>query len=306
LKVYFERSMSSCYNRINRIADQGMRRLACLLLFFCTLYASPPAIERAESLYQRTDYDASLRVLDTYSAPDAAAFVLTGKNYFMLGNYAKAAQLFEKAVAIAPNVSDYHLWLGRAYGRRAETGGMLLAPSRASKARQALETAVALDPQNGEAMNDLFEYYLNAPGVLGGGSEKAEALARRIEHERPAEYHHELSQLADHKKQYSEALAHLHKAMELAPHELGRVIDLARYLAKLGRMEESDTYFAQASKRWPGSPGIAFAQAETYVHHHRELDRSRLLLEQYLKAQVTPDDPPKQEAEKLLQQIASR
>jgi Flp pilus assembly protein TadD len=283
-----------------------MRKFACCLLFVCTLYASPPAIERAESLYQQTNYDASLRVLDTYPAPDAAAYVLTGKNYFMLGNYAKASQLFEKAVALAPNVSDCHLWLGRAYGRRAETGGMLLAPSRASKARQSLETAVALDPQNSEAMNDLFDFYLNAPGVLGGGTDKAEAIAKRIERDRPAEYHHELSQLADHRKQYSEALAHLHKAMELAPHELGRVIDVARYLAKLGRMEESDTYFAQAAKRWPGNPGIAFAQAETYVNHHREPDRSRLLLEQYLKSQVTPDDPPKQAAEKLLQQIASR
>jgi Flp pilus assembly protein TadD len=283
-----------------------MRTLACFLLIVGTLHASPQALERAESLYQQTDYPASLRVLDSDPAPDATTYELIGKNYFMLGNYDKAVQFFEKAVANAPAVSDYQLWLGRAYGRRAETAGLLLAPSRASKARQCLETAIALDPKNAEAMNDLFDYYLNAPGFLGGGTEKAEAIAQRIEHERPAEYHHELSQLADHRKQYSDALAHLRKAVELAPHELGRVLDLARYLAKLGRMEESDAYFAQAQKHWPNEPALAFVQAKTYVDHHREPDRSRQLLEQYLKSTVTPDDPPKQAAEKLLRQIASR
>ena len=283
-----------------------MRTSAGFLLIVSVLHASPQALERAESLYQQTDYASSLQVLESGPAPDAAVYELTGKNYFMLGDYDKAVHYFERAIADAPTVSDYHLWLGRAYGRRAETGGLLLAPSRASKARQSLERAIALDPQNSEAMNDLFEYYLNAPGVLGGGPEKAEALAKRIERERPAEYHHELSQLADHKKQYSDALSHLRRAMELAPHELGRVLDVARYLAKLGRMDESDAYFAQAEKRWPNNPALTFAQAKTYVDYHREPDRSRQLHEQYLKAKITPDDPPKQAAEKLLRQIASR
>ena len=32
-----------------------------------------------------------------------------------------------------------------------------------------------LDPHNGEATGDLFDYYLNAPGMLGGGLDKAAA-----------------------------------------------------------------------------------------------------------------------------------
>ncbi|MGD1074243.1 MAG: tetratricopeptide repeat protein [Bryobacteraceae bacterium] len=271
-----------------------------------SLRASPEVVERAQTLYHRTDYQASLRLLEQDPAPDAATYELTGKNYFMLDNYEKAVQLLEKARALAPSVSDYHLWLGRAYGRRAETEGWLLAGSRASKARQCFETAIALDPRNNEAMNDLFDYYLNAPGFLGGGLDKAEAIARRIEHERPAEYHHEMSLLADHKKQYADAVAHLRKAMEFAPNEVGRVLDLARYLAKLGHTEESEAVFSQAAKRWPGDPRVAFAQARFYVDSHRESELARQLLERYLNADLTPDDPPKQTAEKLLRQVASR
>ena len=140
-----------------------------------------------------------------------------GKNHFMLGDYREATQLFEKALALNPRSSEYELWLGRAYGKRAETGGWLTAPSNASKARQHFEKAAALDAHNAEALNDLFDYYLNAPGILGGGLDKAEAAARQIAAKRPAEYHFELAEIAERRKQYPEAEDHLRRAMELAP-----------------------------------------------------------------------------------------
>lgn len=298
--------MGSCYSRFIRIKNQGMFKFACCFLIASTVYASPDIVERAENYYQKTDYAASLGLLNADPSPDAATYELTGKNYFMLGDYGKAIQFFEKAAAKAPKVSDYQLWLGRAYGRRAETENFLHAPGHASKARQYFENAIALDPKNTEAMNDLFDYYLSAPNFLGGGEEKAEAIARKIEHERPAEYQHELALLAEHKKQPAEALMHFRKAMELAPNDAGRVLDLAQYLAKLGRMEESDAYFAEAAKRWPNDPAVAFETAKTDIDHHRDKERSKELLQQYLKAQITPDDPSKQSAEKLLRQIASR
>ncbi|HEV2198333.1 MAG TPA: hypothetical protein VGR73_00820 [Bryobacteraceae bacterium] len=280
--------------------------MACCFFWVCSLRASSDVVGRAETLYQQTEYRASLRVLEGDPLPDAATYELSGKNYFMLDDYDKATKLFEKAQALAPAVSDYSLWLGRAYGRRAETGNWFVAPGHASKARQWLENAVALDPRNNEAMNDLFDFYLSAPGFMGGGAEKAEAIARRIEHERPPEYHHEMSQLADRRKHSDEAVMHLRKAMQLAPGESGRVLDLARYLAKIGRTEESDALFSQAAERWPDSPPVVFARAKFYVDAHREPERSRQLLEQYLRSKLTPDDPPRHDAEKLLRQIASR
>jgi hypothetical protein len=54
-----------------------------------------------------------------------------------------------------------------------------------------------LDPNNIEALDDLFEYYLSAPGFLGGGIEKAEGLARRIDRVEPAEGHYALYRLAE-------------------------------------------------------------------------------------------------------------
>ena len=117
-------------------------------------------MRRASALYQHTAYEDSLHVLAEDPTPDSAVYLLSGKNYFMLGDYKRATEFFEKALALSPGNSDYELWLGRAWGRRAETSGWLMAGMHASKARQCFEKAVALDPHNREAKNDLFDFYL--------------------------------------------------------------------------------------------------------------------------------------------------
>jgi Flp pilus assembly protein TadD len=157
-----------------------------------------------------------------------------------------------------------------------------------------------LDPHNREAKNDLFDFYLNAPGFLGGGLEKAAALAKGIASERPPEYEFEEAQLADRKKDYAAAEAHLRRAMQLAPNEAGRVLDVARYVAKRGRLAESDALFEQARKLAPSQAKVAFAEARSDIENHRNLEQARGLLQSYLHASLTPDDPPRQEAEKLL------
>ncbi len=277
-----------------------MRLLSGLALVAAALGSPPEVLRQAGELYQHTEYEKSLHLLANDPAPDAASLFLSGKNTFMLGDYQKAIGFFEKAVAISPTDSDYHLWLGRAWGRRAESSNWMSAAPRALKARQYFEKAVALDPHNREAKNDLFDFYLNAPGIMGGGMDKAEAIAKSIANERPAEAEFEEAQLANRRKDYAAEEAHLRRAMQLAPTEPGRVVDLARYLAKHGRLQESDQLFAQAMKLAPGLPRVAFAQARTDIENNRNRDRARALLESYLHSSLTPDDPPRQEAERLL------
>lgn len=276
--------------------------LFILCLFIAPAFASSKIFEQAEALYERTDYQASLRILKAETAPDAASYVLMGKNHFMLGDYGKATRYFESALALAPRSSACELWLGRTYGKRAETGGWLLAGLNASKARQHFERAAAIDPHNAEALNDLFDYYLNAPEILGGGLEKAEAIARRIASERSAESHFEMAQIAEKRKQYQQAEADLRQAMELAPGQVGRVLDLARYIARRGRVEESDALFAKAANLAPNDPRVIFARAKTYIEQRRHPEQVRQLLRQYMESSLTPDDPPKSAAAKLLHQ----
>jgi tetratricopeptide (TPR) repeat protein len=273
-----------------------MRFLICFLSFTAIATASPDIVTRASGLYQHTDYESALRILTQDPAPDSPNYLLRGKTYFMMGDFRKAVDAFEK---ISPATSESALWLGRTWGRRAESS-TLMAAIYAPRARQFFEKALALDPKNREAKNDLFDYYLNAPGFMGGGSDKAEALAKSIEAERPAEYEFEEAQIAEKHNDAAAAEAHLRRAMEIAPKEPGRIVDVARFVAKQGRLEESDKLFTEARALAPEKPSVIFAQARTDMENHRNLDEARRLLQTYIQATLTPDDPPRQEAEKLL------
>jgi len=289
---------------------RAMRRTILATVGFLLLsgVASPAeslAWTRAHELYQRTDYTGSLRELRSADERTAAVLLLMGQDYFGLAQYKQAADSLEKAVALAPANAECFLWLGRAYGRRAEMANPFSAPGLASKARQMFEKAVALDSSNREALGDLFDYYLDAPGFLGGGMNKAEALAAQVAQKDAAEGHYYAALLDDHRKQYDSAERHLRAAMELAPRQVSRIVALARYLAAHGRTKESDALFDQAQRLAPENARVMYERASAYVKEGRNLDEARRLLQSYLRANVTPSDPPKSEAQDLLRKIGS-
>jgi cytochrome c-type biogenesis protein CcmH/NrfG len=234
---------------------------------------------------------------------DAAVYELIGRNYYGQGDFKKATEALEKAVALEPDNSDFYLWLGRAYGRRAETSSMITAPGLANKTRQYFEKAVQLNPDNLDAQTDLLEYYLEAPGFLGGGFDKASATAAKIARINPAEGHWAQAKLAEKRKEFSSAEAQLQRAVEIAPHQIGRLIDLARLFTKQGRHHDADLSLAKAEQIEPNSPKLMYAKAEIYIKGKRNLDVARELLKRYLSSSLTPEDPPRVDAEKLLKQV---
>jgi tetratricopeptide (TPR) repeat protein len=257
-------------------------------------------LEKARQQFARSMYREAIQTLG--ATGDPAALELIGKSYFMLSDYKRAQTAFEKAVAAQPNSSVYHHWLGKAYGRRAETSSPFTAPMLASKARQSFERAVELDGRNAEAVNDLFSYYMEAPGFLGGGLDKAAALAPKIKAIDPVEYHYAMAQLAEKRKDIKTAEHHFRQAFALAPKSVGRAIDLAKFLSNHGREKESEVIFNQAAKIEPDSPRLMFERASAYVRSKKNLDEAKTLLQKYLNSPLTPDDPPRAEAQRLLKQ----
>lgn len=279
-------------------------RVALAAVFAVSTFAASSRIEHARTLYQRGEFTAALEVLQDVSQPDASVFFLRGQCQYMMGEAKAASVLLEKAVALDPYNSQFHLWLGRAYGRRAEMSNFVSAPMLAIRARQSFETAVRLDAGNLEAINDLFEYCLDAPGLLGGGVDKAAALANRVRYLDPAEYQYDQARLAEKRHQFQVAERHFRRAAELAPNDPGRLADLGEFLAGQGRHQESDQVFEHARKVAPESASVVFQTAKTYVQSHRNIDTARTLLTRYLSLQLTPDDPPRYEAAKLLEQAS--
>lgn len=99
-----------------------------------------------------------------------------GRSFYELRDYARSISSFERATAIEATNSEFHDWLGKACGRKAEESSGFSAFSALSLARRThreFETAVQLDRTNLEAQRDLIRFLLNAPGILGGGEDRA-------------------------------------------------------------------------------------------------------------------------------------
>jgi tetratricopeptide (TPR) repeat protein len=271
-------------------------------LAVCSICISAQSLTRAEDLYKHTDYERSLALLDKSSSDPATAF-LVGRDYFMLGDFKRATESLQRAAAAEPANSEYMDWLGRAFGKRAETANLLSAPGLASKARQAFERSVELDPKNAEALSDLFDYYLDAPGFLGGGYDKALAVAEKISAVDPPEGYFAKAKLAQKRKEFSTAEQHLRQSVAAAPHQVGHIIALAKFLANEGRTRESDDMFLAAQKADPNAARVWFARADVLIQQKRDLEQAKNLLQKYMNAPITVDDPPKEEALRLLKQV---
>jgi tetratricopeptide (TPR) repeat protein len=107
------------------------------------------------------------------SPDDAPLRFLLGQCYYQLREFTRAVTSFERSVQLVPDQSEYHDWLGKAYGRRAEQTMFLSAMGWAKKTHKEFEVAVHLNPSNFEAHRDLIRFEMYAPGIVGGGDDRA-------------------------------------------------------------------------------------------------------------------------------------
>lgn len=96
------------------------------------------------------------------------------------GDSDKAIELFERLVTKSPNCADCHLRLGDAYGTAAQKASIFGKASLASKCKEQYDKAVQLDPNLLGARFSLIEFYLQAPGFMGGSESKAVEQANEI------------------------------------------------------------------------------------------------------------------------------
>ena len=96
----------------------------------------------------------------------------------------------ERARNLDPQKSLYSLWLGRVYGEKADHVGAF-SPLQASQRKFARHSSARWNwtPRVGKPAVILPSFYLEAPGIVGGGKDKARAQADAIMPLNPAMAH---------------------------------------------------------------------------------------------------------------------
>src|SRR6266403_3246931 len=177
-------------------------------------------LEAAHQAYEASDYPKAAQLLrraEEQNPRDAEIDLLLAKTYYESQQYDAAIASAEKAVALDPQNSVYHEWLGRAYGEKADHTAMFSALSLARKARREFEKAVELDERNFAAQQALIEFDCSAPGIAGGGVDKARTEIARLAALDAAEGHYAAGNCRRQKKDFTAADAEFVKALELHP-----------------------------------------------------------------------------------------
>jgi tetratricopeptide (TPR) repeat protein len=159
---------------------------------------------------------------------------------FAVQHFDPAAEHCQKAVSADPNNARYHLWLGRAIGERASRASFLSAYSLAKKTREEFETAVKLDPHDVEALSDLGEFDKEAPGAVGGGLDKAEDVAKKLDPVDPSRAHILRAEIAEKQKNLPEA-EQQYKAATTGPHSAIAWMELANFYRRHERWSDLDS-----------------------------------------------------------------
>lgn len=213
-------------------------RLFLLSLLAATTLSASPAFDDAVGLYkQRKDAEAraAFEALLKAEPQNADVPYYLGRLDVRAKNTDAAIERFNSAIALDDRNATYYLELGGAYGNKAQSAGLFGKASFASKARVALEKAAALDPKSYEAQQALFQYYVQAPGFMGGGFDKALAQSEVLIKLDPARGRNAKAGLYVREKKYDEAFALFEEMLTANAADYGALYGIGRLAAESGQ-----------------------------------------------------------------------
>jgi cytochrome c-type biogenesis protein CcmH/NrfG len=263
--------------------------LGCVLAYSSAANAaSSPQALLAQG---RVDDAISSLELNLSSSPNAAdSYNLLCRAYFVVEDWDSAVRSCQKAVSLQPFNSQFHLWLGRAYGEKASHARLLSAVALARKVRSEFETAVRLDPENLEAHSDLAEFYLEAPSFLGGGKDKAEVQARELARLDRPEAEMVEAGIAERNNNLTGAENHLQAAVKLSKGRAGEWLALAEFYRRNAQVDKMQDALEHAVSA-PNSDHLLMQAAEMLIHSRRNSAQAIALLRQYLSSATVEDAP---------------
>jgi tetratricopeptide (TPR) repeat protein len=260
--------------------------LVCLMLLPAVARGEQTALEKAKAAFEKGEYAQAIEILKRAegSEPNKGdVYILLARSCLELNEYDAAVNSAEKAVAIDPKNSDYHRWLGEAYGAKADHASMLSAYSLARKTQKEFDAAVQLDARNFDAQQDLIEYDCTAPGMVGGGEEKARPLIEKLMAMDPAEGHYATGICRAQKKDYAAADAEFAKALESKPKSAKRIFDIGDYFLQRKNAEKLAAVSAAGEELAPQDPRGKFYRGVALVLQNQRPADAEKLLRDYLQ-----------------------
>jgi len=274
-----------------------------------TTPSNAPAPVGVNELLSLGRVDDAIKALDLRlkdSPRDAQAFNLLSRSYFAMQKWNPAVEAGEKAVSIAPNNSDYHMWLGRAYAEKANHSSFVTAAQLTKKIRREFERAVELDASNVYARSDLAEFYLEAPAFMGGGASKARRQAEAIGQQDAAVGHWLQARIAEKEQRFDEAEQEYRNAIEASGNQGSFWLNLASYYRRQHRLNEMESAITSAIAADKKRPSVLFDAAQILFGAGRNFIGAASFVRRYLATGPMVEEAPTFQAHYLLGSILEK
>jgi tetratricopeptide (TPR) repeat protein len=246
------------------------------------------SVEQGIQLYDSRKYADARAVLLPHGGSDASAAYYLGRIEMQDDDADKAAEWFERAVKMNPKSAVYYDWLGRAYAIQARSANMFRAASLARKTKNALETALALDPDNLDVRDDLIIYYTRAPGFLGGSREKAREMALEIKKRNAYRGSIAAANLCAGEKDIACAERELTGMLTRYPDSAAVYASLAIFYANQKQFDKAFAVLDERLRTKPNELTTLYQVGRTASLSGQNLDRGEQALKTYL-ANPTPE-----------------
>jgi len=255
-----------------------------LLSAITTLSLALSATAVAQIAQARTEshagrVDNAIRALSGNNSTEAQSLLCA--LYGSIEDRDRAIQACEAAATASPNSSDAMLALARAYGDKADHSGTLTGMRMVGKIRSSFERAVQLDPRNVEALSDLGQFYVEAPAMVGGGTDKANGLVGKLAPLSVSRSHRLAAMIAA--KNHDDAKAEAeYKAAIAAAHSPEAYVDLAKYYRGRKQFEAAETAARNALQADKEHGPDTLDAAEILLDMHRNVPAAQAALRSYL------------------------
>ena len=260
-------------------------KILCIVLLIAAL--TPAWADSAKDMLVAGRVDEAIAQLNgrlSSAAADADSTNLLCRAYFALDDWDRAESSCKKAVALDPDNSRFHLWLGRVYGEKADRANVLAAAILAGKVRGEFERAVQLNPQDIDARLDLAEFYIEAPGIVGGGEAKAREQAQSVATVNPGREHWIYARIAEKKKDVAGAEREYHQYIDLSHSDAEAWLNLALFLRRQNRPAEMEQATVKLSQSPMPKLDVLVEAAEMLYRGGRSYPFATELLHRYLAA----------------------
>lgn len=282
------------------------RTLRVVTVFFLLSFSFAARADSPKDLLQAGRVDDAINALNrqiSSNPSDAEAINQLCRAYFQYEDWDRAESRCKKAVEMQPNNFGFHHWLGRVYGEKA--GRATLPIGLALKTRDEFQRAAQLDPGNASALADVAEYYIEAPGMMGGGKDKAIEQAKIIGKINPAQEHWVYARIAEKNKDLATAEKEYRAMVEAGNGGAEGWLNLGFFYRNQKRYNEMEQAFVKMSQAPMPAREVLVEAANSLFRTGRAFSFAIELLRRYF-SEGPVEEAPAFKAHYLLGQLLEK